>query len=75
MHAAEGQAILLTLSKDLCSVKMLFLLSEVALPITPAPRIGVVRSSCFGVLFADLEVNGLPALDSSCDLDDSVVLN
>ena len=34
---------------------------------------GVVRSSCLGVWFAELEVNGLPALDSRCDLDDSVV--
>ena len=27
----------------------------------------------FGAWFAELEVNGLPALDSSCDLDDNVV--
>ena len=39
----------------------------------PAPYSGVVRSSCLGVWFAELGVNGLPALDSSCDLDDSVV--
>ena len=38
-----------------------------------SPCSGVVRSSSLGVWFAELEVNGLPALDSSCDLDDSVV--
>ena len=47
--------------------------SEVALPSILAPCSGVVRSSCLSVWFAELEVNGLPALDSSCDLDDSVV--
>ena len=47
--------------------------SEVALPSILAPCSGVVRSSCLGVWFAELEVNGLPALDSRCDLDDSVV--
>ena len=36
-----------------------------------APCSGVVRSSCLGVWFARLKANGLPALDSSCDLDDT----
>ena len=53
--------------------KLSFWPSAVALPFIPAPCSGVVRSSCLGVWFAALEVNGLPALDSSCDLDDSVV--
>ena len=53
--------------------KLSFWPSEVALPSILAPCSGVVRSSCLGVWFAELEVNGLPALDSSCDLDDSVV--
>ena len=39
----------------------------------PANRNGVVRSSCLCVWFAELEVSGLRALDSSCDLDDSLV--
>ena len=47
--------------------------SEVALPSILAPCSEVVRSSCLGVWLAALEVNGLPALDSSCDLDDSVL--
>ena len=47
--------------------------SEVALPFLPAPYSGVARSSCLRVWFAELRVNGLPALDSSCDVDDSVV--
>ena len=47
--------------------------SEIALPSIPAPCSGVVFSSCLGVWFAELKVNGLPALYSSCDLDDSVV--
>ena len=51
--------------------KLSFWPSEVALPSILAPCSGVVRSSCLGVWFAELEVNGLPALDSSCDLDDS----
>ena len=42
-------------------------------PSFAAPYSGVVRSSCPGVWFAELGVNGLPALDSSCNLDDSVV--
>ena len=41
----------------------------------PAPYGGVVRSSCLGVWFAELGVNGLPALDSSCDLDDSATVD
>ena len=53
--------------------KLSFWPSEVALPSILAPCSGVVRSSCLCVWFAELEVNGLPALDSSCDLDDSVV--
>ena len=47
--------------------------SEVALPFIPAPCGEVVRSSCLGVWIVELEVTGLPALDSSCDLDDSMV--
>ena len=42
-------------------------------PPSSRPAVEFVRSSCFGVWFAELEVNDLPALDSSCDLDDSVV--
>ena len=53
--------------------KLSFWPSEAALPFIPAPYSGVVRSSCLGVWFAELGVNGLPALVSSCDLDDSVV--
>ena len=53
--------------------KLSFWPSEVALPFIPAPCSGVVRTSCLGVWFAELEVNGLPTLNSSCDLDDSVV--
>ena len=47
--------------------------SEVALPFIPAPCSGVVRNICLGIWFAELGLNGLPGLDSSCDLDDSVV--
>ena len=53
--------------------KLSFWPSEVALPFIPAPCDEVVRSSCLGVWIVELEVNSLPALDSSCDLDDSVV--
>ena len=53
--------------------KLSFWPSEVVLPSILAPCSGVVRSSCLGVWFAELELNGLPALDSSCDLDDSVL--
>ena len=53
--------------------KLSFWPSEVALPFIPSSCSGVVRSSCPGVWFAELGVNGLPALDSSCDQDDSVV--
>ena len=53
--------------------KLSFWPSEVALPFIPAPCSGFVRSLCLGVWFAELEVNGLPALYSSCDLDDSIV--
>ena len=53
--------------------KLSFWPSEVALPFIPAPCNGVVRCSWLGVWFAELELNGLPALDSSCDLDDRVV--
>ena len=53
--------------------KLSFWPSEVALPFISAICSGVVRSSCLGVWFAELEVHGLPALDSSCDLDASVV--
>ena len=53
--------------------KLSFWPSEVALPFIPAPCSGVVRTSCLGVCFAELEMNALPALDSSCDVDDSVV--
>ena len=53
--------------------KLSFWLSEVALPFIPAPCSGVVCNSCLGIWFAEVEVNGLPALDSRCDLDDSVV--
>ena len=53
--------------------KLSFWPSEVALPFIPAPCGEVVRSSCFCVWIVELEVTGLPALDSSCDLDDSVV--
>ena len=74
MHAAERQAIMLRLWKDLRSAeKLSFWPSEVALPFIPAPCGEVVRSSCLGVWIVELEVNGFPALDSSCDLDDSVV--
>ena len=52
----------------LSAKKLSFWPSEVALPFIPAPCNGVERSSCLGVWFAELEVNGLPALDSSCDL-------
>ena len=74
MHAAERQAIMLTLEKTFVLQKKLsFWPSEVALPFIPAPCSEVVRSSCLGVWIVELEVTGLPALDSSCDLDDSVV--
>ena len=53
--------------------KLSFWPSEVALPFILAPYSAAVRSSCLGVWFAELEVNGLQALDSSCDLDDIVV--
>ena len=53
--------------------KLSFWPSEVALPFIPAPCSGVVHSSWLDVWLAEMEVNGLPALDSSCDLDDSVV--
>ena len=53
--------------------KLSFWPSEVALPVIPAPCGEAVRSSCLGVWIVELEVTGLPALDSSCDLDDSVV--
>ena len=53
--------------------KLSFWPSEVALPFIAVPCNGVVRTSCLGVWFAELQVNGLPALHSSCDLDDSVV--
>ena len=53
--------------------KLSFWPSEVALPFSPAPCSGAVRNSCLGIWFAELEVNDLPALDSSCDPDDSVV--
>ena len=53
--------------------KLLLWPSEVALPFITAPCSGVVRSFCLCVWCAELEVNGLPALGSSCDLDDSVV--
>ena len=53
--------------------KLSFWPSEVALPFIPAPCGEVVHSSCLGVWIVELEVNGLPALYSSCDLDDSVV--
>ena len=56
-----------TLQKELS-----FWPSEVPLPFIPMPCRGVVRSSCLGVWFAELEVNGLLALDSSCDLDDGM---
>ena len=52
--------------------KLSFSPSEVELTFIPAPC-GEVRSSCLGVWIVELEVIGLPALDSSCDLDDSVV--
>ena len=39
----------------------------------PAPHSEVVRTSCLCVWLAELEVNGLATLDSSCDLDDSAV--
>ena len=45
----------------------------VTLPFIPSPCSGVARSSCPGAWFAELKVNGLPPLDFSCDLDDSVV--
>ena len=62
---------LLTPRKDLRSVeKLSFWPSEVALPFIPAPCSGVVRSSCHDVWFAELEVNGLQALNFSCDRDD-----
>ena len=66
---------LLTLSNDLCSAGnvVFFLCSESALSSMPANHSGVARTSCVCVWFAELEVNGLPALDFSCDLDDSVV--
>ena len=65
---------MLTLEKTFVLQKKLsFWPSEVALPSILTPCSGVVRSSCLGVWFAELEVNGLPALDSSCDLDDSIV--
>ena len=53
--------------------KLSFWPSEVALTFIPAPRSEVVRTSCLCVWFAELEVNGLPVLVSSCNLDDSVV--
>ena len=53
--------------------KLSFLPSEVAVTFIPAPRSEVVRTSCHCVWCAELEVNGLRALDSSYDLDDSVV--
>ena len=60
--------------KNLRSVqKFSFWPSKVALPSILAPCSGVVCSFCLGVWFAELAVNGLPVLDSSCDLDDSVV--
>ena len=42
---------------------------EVALTFIPGPRSEVARTFCLCVWFAELEVNGLPALDSSSDLD------
>ena len=53
--------------------KLAFWPSEVALPFIRMPCSGIVRSSCLGVWFAELGVNGLPTLDSSCVPDDSVV--
>ena len=53
--------------------KLAFWPSDVALPFIRTPYSGVVRSSCLGVWFAELGVNRLPALDSSCVPDDSVV--
>ena len=50
-----------------------FSLSEVALPFIPPPHSGVVRTFCLCFSFDELEMKGLPALDSGCDLDDSVV--
>ena len=68
VHAAEWKAIMLTHWKDFRSVeKVVVLASEVALPSVLAPGSGVVHS--LGVWFAELEVNDLPALDSSCDPD------
>ena len=73
MHAAERQAIL-CFEKTVIPQKMLsFWPSEVALPFISAPFGEVVHSSCLGVWIVELGVNSLPALDSSCDLDDSVV--
>ena len=53
--------------------KLSFWPSEFTLPFIPAPCGEVVRSSCLGVWIVELDVTCLPALDSSCDLDDSVV--
>ena len=53
--------------------KLSFWPSEVAFPFIPTPCGEVVRSSCLGVWIVELEVNGLPALNSSCDLDNNVV--
>ena len=52
--------------------KLSFWPSEVAVPFIPTPCSGFVRSSCFGVWFAELDVNGLRALGSSCDQYNSV---
>ena len=48
--------------------KLLFWPSEVALAFIPAPCSGVVRSSCLGVWFAELDVNSLPPLEASCSI-------
>ena len=37
------------------------------------PRRGVACRSCLGVWTVDLEVTGLPGVDSNCDLDNHVV--
>ena len=60
-------------ARTLSLTKLSFWPSEVALPFITAPCGEVVRISCLGVRIVELEVNGLRALDSSCDLDDSVV--
>ena len=74
MHAAERQAIMLTFWKDLRSAEKVVLLAIWSCAsLHPRGCVEVVRSSCLGVWIVELEVNGLPTLDSSCDLDDSVV--